>query len=128
MYVARGKITSLEADVANLKKSEATFKEKYEEAKSHREHVEVEVNAQILSKDKDLAGKDAEIVELKAQEKNESLEIDLDTEKVKADTAEEARKAAEVARKISTSALNVAQTNYVEAQLMSVVMDMQKPI
>ncbi|KAJ0539255.1 hypothetical protein HanHA300_Chr08g0284271 [Helianthus annuus] len=40
MYAARAKITSLEADVANLKKSEAAFKEKYEEAKSHRERVE----------------------------------------------------------------------------------------
>ncbi|MFS7953663.1 hypothetical protein Hanom_Chr07g00621281 [Helianthus anomalus] len=94
-------ITNLEAEVASLK-------DKYEEAKSDRERAE------ILSKDRDLAGKDAEIAELKhklfeAQEKNDSLEIDLAAEKVKVDTAKEARK-------ISTSALNVAQTNYVEAQ------------
>ncbi|MFS7929376.1 hypothetical protein Hanom_Chr04g00331821 [Helianthus anomalus] len=72
-------------------------------------------------RDRDLAGKDVEIAELKrrlfeAQEKNESLEIDLIAEKVKADTAEEARKAAEEARKINISALNDAQTNYAEAQ------------
>ncbi|KAM0044911.1 hypothetical protein Hdeb2414_s0010g00358681 [Helianthus debilis subsp. tardiflorus] len=63
------------------------------------ESVEVDLNALILSNDRDLAGKDAEIAELKrslfeAQEKNESLEIDLAMEKVKADTDEEARKAA----------------------------------
>ncbi|KAM0014046.1 hypothetical protein Hdeb2414_s0039g00735651 [Helianthus debilis subsp. tardiflorus] len=108
MYTAHTKITNLEAEVASLK-------EKYEEAKTDRERAE------ILSKDRDLAGKDAEIAELKrslfeAQEKNESLEIDLATEKVKVDTAEEARKAAEETRKISISALNVAHTNYVEAQ------------
>ncbi|KAM0035608.1 hypothetical protein Hdeb2414_s0015g00448361 [Helianthus debilis subsp. tardiflorus] len=40
----------------------------------------------------------------------------MTAEKVKADTAEEARKAAEETRQISTSALNVAQTNYSEAQ------------
>ncbi|KAM0042760.1 hypothetical protein Hdeb2414_s0010g00333571 [Helianthus debilis subsp. tardiflorus] len=71
--------------------------------------------------DKDLTGKDAEIAELKhrlfeAQEKNESLEIDLPAEKVNADTSEEARKAVEEGRKISTSAVNVALTNYAEAQ------------
>ncbi|MFS8006296.1 hypothetical protein Hanom_Chr14g01247551 [Helianthus anomalus] len=65
IYADRVKITSLEADVANLKNSEAAFKEKYEEAKSHRERVEVALNAKILSKDRDLAGKDAEIAELK---------------------------------------------------------------
>ncbi|KAF5778300.1 hypothetical protein HanRHA438_Chr12g0557251 [Helianthus annuus] len=80
MFAARAKITSLEAEVATLKKSEAALKEKYEEANSQRERVE-----------------------------NKSLEISLAAEKVKADTVEEARK-------ISTSALNVAQTNYAEAQ------------
>ncbi|MFS7986125.1 hypothetical protein Hanom_Chr11g01006721 [Helianthus anomalus] len=55
--------------------------------------AEVDLNAQILSKNRHLAGKDAEIAELKrrlfeAQKKNESLEIDLAEEKVKADTAE----------------------------------------
>ncbi|KAM0044002.1 hypothetical protein Hdeb2414_s0010g00348031 [Helianthus debilis subsp. tardiflorus] len=105
----------------------ASFKEKYEEAKSHRERVEVELNAQVLSKDRDLGKKDAEITELnrrlfKVQEKNESLGIDLGAEKVTADTAEEAHKAAEEARKISAS-LIVAQTNYAEAQ--SIVDTMQ---
>ncbi|KAM0035838.1 hypothetical protein Hdeb2414_s0015g00451251 [Helianthus debilis subsp. tardiflorus] len=75
----------------------------------------------IVSKHRDLASKDAEIVELKrrlfeAHEKNEPLEIDLEAEKVKAEIAEEARKAAEEARQIKTSALNVAQTYYAEAQ------------
>ncbi|MFS7945105.1 hypothetical protein Hanom_Chr06g00520061 [Helianthus anomalus] len=121
MFVAHARITNLEADVALLKKSEATLKEKYEEANSPRERVEVDLNARILRKDKDLAEKDAEIIELKrrlleAQEKNESLEIDLVAGKVKADTVEEARKVAEEARKISISALNVSQTKYAKAQ------------
>ncbi|MFS7929373.1 hypothetical protein Hanom_Chr04g00331791 [Helianthus anomalus] len=97
MFAACTKITNLEAEVASLK-------DKYEEAKSHRERAE-----------------DAEIAKLKrrlleAQEKNESLEIDLVAEKVKADTAEEVRKEAEQARKISISALNDAQTNYAATQ------------
>ncbi|MFS7912977.1 hypothetical protein Hanom_Chr02g00136241 [Helianthus anomalus] len=83
--------------------------------------AEVDLNAQIVSKNIDLASKDAEIAELKRRlfevhEKNESLEIDLAAEKVKADTTEEPRKAAEEACQISTSALHVAQTNYSEAQ------------
>ncbi|MFS7913794.1 hypothetical protein Hanom_Chr02g00145881 [Helianthus anomalus] len=65
MYVARTKITNLEAQVEELKKSEASYKEKYEEAKSHRERVEVDLSPQILRKDRDLAGKDTEIAELK---------------------------------------------------------------
>ncbi|KAJ0670395.1 hypothetical protein HanOQP8_Chr13g0473691 [Helianthus annuus] len=65
MFAARTKITNLEAQVTGLKKSEADFKEKYEEAKSHSERVEVELNAQILCKDRDLAGKDTKIAELK---------------------------------------------------------------
>ncbi|KAJ0779741.1 hypothetical protein HanPI659440_Chr06g0229861 [Helianthus annuus] len=47
MFAARTKITNLEAEVRGLKKSGADFKEKYEEARSHRERVEVELNAQI---------------------------------------------------------------------------------
>ncbi|MFS7936591.1 hypothetical protein Hanom_Chr05g00417351 [Helianthus anomalus] len=114
MYVACTKITNLEAEIVTLKGM-------VEEAQANKERVEVEVNAQIVNKSKDLAAKDVEIAELKrrlfeAHEKSESLEIDLAAEKVKADTAEEARKAAEEARNISTSALNVAQNNYVEAQ------------
>ncbi|MFS7966201.1 hypothetical protein Hanom_Chr09g00771071 [Helianthus anomalus] len=74
-----------------------------------------------FSKDKDLAGKDVEIAELqrrmrKAQEnleaekqKSDSLEINLAAEKVKAETAEEARK-------VSQAALNVTQDNFSEVQ------------
>ncbi|KAJ0611799.1 hypothetical protein HanHA300_Chr01g0019841 [Helianthus annuus] len=116
MFATRTKITNLEAHVKELKKSEVGYKEKYEEAKSHRERVEVDLFAQIISKDRDLAGKDAEIVELnrclrEAQEgleaerqKNESMEIDLTAEKVKADTAEEAHK-------IANSILNAMELN-----------------
>ncbi|MFS8003161.1 hypothetical protein Hanom_Chr13g01210651 [Helianthus anomalus] len=43
-----------------------------------------------------------------AHDKNESLEIDLEADRVKAETAEEAKKKAEEARDINTSALNVA--------------------
>ncbi|KAJ0725895.1 hypothetical protein HanPI659440_Chr12g0464081 [Helianthus annuus] len=50
MFAARAKITSLEAEVATLKKSEAALKEKYEEANSQRERDEVDLNARILSK------------------------------------------------------------------------------
>ncbi|KAJ0716353.1 hypothetical protein HanPI659440_Chr13g0511691 [Helianthus annuus] len=110
MFTARTKITNLEAEVSSLK-------EKIKETKPDRECAE------ILRKDRDLAGKDAEIAELKRRlfevhEKNESLEIDLAAEKVKADTTQEAHKAAEEAHQISTSALNVMQTNYSEAQSM----------
>ena len=69
---------------------------------------------QLSSKDRDLHAKDAEIAELKRRlneqiDRCESLEIDLEAERVKAATAEEARA-------VSTAALNVAQTNYSEAQ------------
>ncbi|KAJ0668714.1 hypothetical protein HanPI659440_Chr17g0692711 [Helianthus annuus] len=65
--------------------------------------------------------KDVEIAKLKRRlqeqvDKSESFEIDLEAEKVKAATAEEAKQKAEEARDISTSALNVAQNNYSEAQ------------
>ncbi|MFS7921080.1 hypothetical protein Hanom_Chr03g00232481 [Helianthus anomalus] len=77
--------------------------------------------SQVPSKDKDLVAKDIEIAELKRRlqeqtDKSESLEIDLEAERVKAATAEEAKKKVEEARDVSTSALNVAQTNYSEAQ------------
>ncbi|MFS7977807.1 hypothetical protein Hanom_Chr10g00908271 [Helianthus anomalus] len=114
MYAARTKITNLEAEVANLKG-------KVEEAQADRERIEVEFSARMVNKDKDLAAKDVEIAELKhrlfeAYEKSESLEIDLEAERVKAETAEEARRAVEEALNINTSALNVAQNNYSEAQ------------
>ena len=72
------------------------------------------MKVQLSSKDKDLLAKDIEIAELKRRlndqvDRCESLEIDLEAEKVKAATAEEART-------VSAAALNVAQTNYSEAQ------------
>ncbi|KAM0034897.1 hypothetical protein Hdeb2414_s0015g00440121 [Helianthus debilis subsp. tardiflorus] len=75
----------------------------------------------VASQYKDLNAKDVEIAELKHRlqeqtDKSESLEIDLEAERVKAATAEEAKQKAEEARDISTSALNVAQNNYSEAQ------------
>ncbi|KAM0040133.1 hypothetical protein Hdeb2414_s0012g00390211 [Helianthus debilis subsp. tardiflorus] len=106
MYATRLKITNLEAEVA-------TLKGKVEKAKAAKERVEVELNARFVNKDKDLAEKDVEIAELKhrlleAHDKSESLEIDLEAERVRADTAEEAKKAVVEACDISTSALNVA--------------------
>ncbi|KAJ0539635.1 hypothetical protein HanHA300_Chr08g0288631 [Helianthus annuus] len=121
MFSARTEITNLKARVEELKKSEAYYKDKYEEAKSHRERVEVELSQQSISKDKDLAGKDVEIAKLlrglrevqeslKAErQKSDSIEIDLTAEKVKAETADEAHKA-------SQAALNVAQENYAEVE------------
>ncbi|KAJ0863996.1 hypothetical protein HanPSC8_Chr12g0536551 [Helianthus annuus] len=111
MYAARSKITDLEAQIA-------TLKGKVEQVEANKGRVEADLNAR---KDKELAAKDVEIAELKrrlfeAHDKNESLEIDLEAERVKAETAEEAKKKAEEARDISTSALNVAQNNYAEAQ------------
>ncbi|KAJ0850767.1 hypothetical protein HanPSC8_Chr13g0584681 [Helianthus annuus] len=112
-YAARQKIVDLEAKVADLTS-------KVEEAqgeKAAKQQVEVElseVKLQLSSKDRDLHAKDAEIAELKRRlneqiDRCESLEIDLEAERVKAATAEEARA-------VSTAALNVAQTNYSEAQ------------
>ncbi|KAM0017090.1 hypothetical protein Hdeb2414_s0028g00704071 [Helianthus debilis subsp. tardiflorus] len=70
MYVARSKITDLEAQIA-------TLKGKVEDAKAEKGRIEV------ASKDKDLMAKDVGIVELNrrlfdAHDKNESLEIDLE--------------------------------------------------
>ncbi|MFS7920834.1 hypothetical protein Hanom_Chr03g00229431 [Helianthus anomalus] len=106
MYAVRSKITDLEAEIA-------TIKGKVEEAQADKERVEAEVNVRLASKDKYLATKDVEIAELKrrlfkAHDKNELLEIDLEAERVKAETAEEAKKKAMEARDIHTSALNVA--------------------
>ncbi|MFS7999152.1 hypothetical protein Hanom_Chr12g01162621 [Helianthus anomalus] len=63
-----------------------------------------ETKVQLSNKDKDLQAKDVEIAELKRRlneqiDKCESLEIDLEAEKVKAADAEEARA-------VSTAALN----------------------
>ncbi|KAJ0507133.1 hypothetical protein HanIR_Chr11g0502981 [Helianthus annuus] len=113
-YAARQKIVDLEAKVADLTS-------KVEEAQERRlpssrwRLVELsEVKVQLSSKDRDLHAKDVEIAELKRRlneqiDRCESLEIDLEAERVKAATAEEARA-------VSTAALNVAQTNYSEAQ------------
>ncbi|KAJ0789431.1 hypothetical protein HanPI659440_Chr05g0203491 [Helianthus annuus] len=80
-----------------------------------------ELKAQVAGKDRDLLSKDVEIVELKCRlreqiERSVSLEIDLEAEKSKVATAKEAKQKAEEARAISTTALNVAQNNYSEAQ------------
>ncbi|MFS7981506.1 hypothetical protein Hanom_Chr10g00951731 [Helianthus anomalus] len=129
MFVAHTKITNLKVRVEELTKFEADFKERYEEAKSHRERVDwervevlqVELEQKLIVKDKDLAGKDVEIAELKRRlhesqetleaekQKGKSLEIDLMAERVKAESAKEARM-------VSQMALNVAQDNYVEVQ------------
>ncbi|KAJ0652816.1 hypothetical protein HanOQP8_Chr15g0576451 [Helianthus annuus] len=114
MYAAHSKITELEGQVADLKK-------KVEDAQAVKEQAEAELKAQISGKDRDLSDKDVEIAELKRRlheqiERSESLEIDLEAEKYKAATAEEAKRKAEEARDISTTALNVAQNNYSEAQ------------
>ncbi|KAF5822517.1 hypothetical protein HanXRQr2_Chr01g0027441 [Helianthus annuus] len=112
-YAARQKIVDLEAKIAELTS-------KVEEAhgeKAVRQQLEVELSeakVQLSGKDRDLQAKDVEIDDLKRRlneqiDKCESLEIDLGAEKVKAATAEEARA-------VSTAALNVAQTNYSEAQ------------
>ncbi|KAM0021182.1 hypothetical protein Hdeb2414_s0011g00359491 [Helianthus debilis subsp. tardiflorus] len=93
MYAARSKITKLEAEIATLK---GTFKE----AQADKERVEIaELKRRLFT----------------ADDKNESLEIDLEAKRVKAETAEEAKRAAVEAHDISTSALNVAQNNYAEA-------------
>ncbi|MFS7957749.1 hypothetical protein Hanom_Chr07g00670081 [Helianthus anomalus] len=112
-YAARQKIIDLEAKVAEL-----TLKvEETQGEKAAKQQMEVELSeakVQLSTKDKDLQAKDVEIAELKRRlneqiDKCESLEIDLEAEKVKATDAEEARA-------VSTAALNVAQTNYSEAQ------------
>ncbi|MFS7980919.1 hypothetical protein Hanom_Chr10g00944821 [Helianthus anomalus] len=106
MYVARSKITDLEAQIATLTK-------KVEDVEADKERV--------ASKDKDLHTKDVEITELKRRlheqtDKNESLEIDLEAERVKVATAEEAKQRADEARDISATTFNVAQNNYSEVQ------------
>ncbi|KAJ0501510.1 hypothetical protein HanHA300_Chr11g0401611 [Helianthus annuus] len=106
MYAARAKITDLEAQNATLTK-------KVEDIEADKERFEAELKAQVASKDKDLHAKDVEIAKLKRRlreqtDKSESLEIDLEAERVKATTAEEAKQRAKEARDINTSALNVA--------------------
>ncbi|MFS7968318.1 hypothetical protein Hanom_Chr09g00796021 [Helianthus anomalus] len=102
MFTARAEITSFKARVEELKKSDPDYKDRYEEAKSHGERVEL--SQQLISKDRDLVGKDVGISELQrhlheaqeslevAKQKNDSLEIDIVAE-------------------------NVAQENYAKVQL-----------
>ncbi|KAF5806831.1 hypothetical protein HanXRQr2_Chr05g0226211 [Helianthus annuus] len=89
-YAARQKIVDLEAKVADLTS-------KVEEAhgeKAAKQQMEVELSeakVQLSSKDRDLHAKDAEIAELKRRlneqiDRCESLEIDLEAERVKAAT------------------------------------------
>ncbi|KAJ0614487.1 hypothetical protein HanIR_Chr02g0063001 [Helianthus annuus] len=112
-FAARNKIVDLEGKVAELTaKVEDAQAEKT--AKQQMEAELAETKVQLSSKDKDLLAKDVEIAELKRRlndqiDRYESLEIDLEAERVKAATAEEARA-------VSAAALNVAQTNYSEAQ------------
>ncbi|MFS8018861.1 hypothetical protein Hanom_Chr15g01397031 [Helianthus anomalus] len=85
MYAARAKIIDFEAQNATLTKK-----------------VEEKLKAQVASRDKDLHAKDVEVAELKRRlrehtDKSESLEIDLEAERVKAATAEEAKQKAEEA-------------------------------
>ncbi|KAM0015456.1 putative microtubule-associated protein 7 family [Helianthus debilis subsp. tardiflorus] len=112
-YALRQKVVDLEAKVADL----TTKVEEAQGEKTAKQQMEVELSqakVQLSNKDKDLQAKDVENAELKRRlndqiDKCESLEIDLEAEKVKAADAEEARA-------VSTAALNVAQTNYSEAQ------------
>ncbi|KAM0043714.1 hypothetical protein Hdeb2414_s0010g00344481 [Helianthus debilis subsp. tardiflorus] len=80
MYATRSKITDLEAQNATLTK-------KVEDVEVDKERVEAELKAQVASKDKDLHAKDVEIAELKRRlreqtDKSESLDIDLEAEKM----------------------------------------------
>ncbi|MFS7929218.1 hypothetical protein Hanom_Chr04g00329911 [Helianthus anomalus] len=89
MHAARSKITDHEAQIV-------TLKGKVEEAEADKGRVEAELKAQVASKDKDLSAKDVENAELNRQlheayDKIELLEIDLEAERVKAATAEEAK-------------------------------------
>ncbi|KAJ0604787.1 hypothetical protein HanRHA438_Chr02g0067441 [Helianthus annuus] len=83
--------------------------------------VQVELEEQLVSKDRDKVGKDVEIAELQRRlresenepeaekRKAESLEIDLEAERIKSESAEEASK-------VIQAALDVAQDNYDEVQ------------
>ncbi|MFS7944139.1 hypothetical protein Hanom_Chr06g00508571 [Helianthus anomalus] len=101
----------------DLIKSKADFDERYEAAKVHRERAEQnqeELRQQLIPKDKDMVGKDAEIAEFlrrlhESTEKVDSLEIDFQAENKKAENAIEACK-------FCQAALDVAQDNYPEVQ------------
>ncbi|KAJ0447615.1 hypothetical protein HanOQP8_Chr17g0661071 [Helianthus annuus] len=117
-YAARNKITELEGKIVELTG-------KVEDAQASKEMLRfvelAEVKAQLSGRDKDLTARDVEIAELKRRlreqvDKSESLEIDLEAERSKTVSAEEARQKAEEARAISSTPLNVAQNNYAEVQ------------
>ncbi|KAF5782587.1 hypothetical protein HanRHA438_Chr11g0510381 [Helianthus annuus] len=122
--MTRTEITNLKARVEELTKSKTDFEERHEAVKSHREHTEVlqvELEQQLITKNKDMVGKDVEIAELKRclresekaleaeKQKAESLETDHEAEKLKSEFAEEPRK-------VTQAALYVAQDNYAEVQ------------
>ncbi|MFS8003739.1 hypothetical protein Hanom_Chr13g01217441 [Helianthus anomalus] len=148
MYSTRTEIANLKAQVEAHTKSKADFEERYEVTKSHRKCAEilqvfivsicakqiteterlnkllivhVELEEQLVSKDRYMVGKDVEIVELKCRlresekelegekQKAESLEIDLEAERLKSESAEEARK-------FIQAAIDVAQDKYAEVQ------------
>ncbi|XP_021974836.1 uncharacterized protein LOC110869944 [Helianthus annuus] len=104
-FAARNKIVDLEAKIVEL----TARVEDAQAEKAAKQQIEVEltdVKVQLSSKDKDLYAKDVEIAELKRRlneqiNRCESLEIDLEAERVKAATAEEARA-------VSAAALNGA--------------------
>ncbi|KAJ0702833.1 hypothetical protein HanPI659440_Chr14g0544141 [Helianthus annuus] len=114
MYAERSKITDLEAEIA-------TLKGKVEEVQADKERcVECGHGEQGQGSSYkgcgDCRAEAPKRLLFEAHDKNESLEIDLEAERVKAKTAEEEKKKADEARDISTSAVNVAQNNYAEAQ------------
>ncbi|MFS7967036.1 hypothetical protein Hanom_Chr09g00781001 [Helianthus anomalus] len=104
-------IVDLRAQNEELTKSKADLEERYEAAKVHRER---RVEATIFSKDRNMEGKDLEIAEFKrrlreSQEKVDSLEIDVEAEKERAESAIEAHN-------VFQAALDVAWDNYTEIQ------------
>ncbi|KAM0039673.1 hypothetical protein Hdeb2414_s0012g00384751 [Helianthus debilis subsp. tardiflorus] len=119
MHKTRKENVNLKAHAETLTKKNAELQAQLDEARSHRERAEQrqeELKKQLAARERDLSGKDVEIVRLKrclldTQDKCESLEIDLGAEKERAD-------AAEGALNVAQTSLNVAQDNYVEAQTM----------
>ncbi|KAF5818517.1 hypothetical protein HanXRQr2_Chr02g0066201 [Helianthus annuus] len=67
MYSARTEIANLKAQFEALTKSKADFEERYEAAKSHRERAEilqVDLEEQLISKDRDMVDKNLEITDV----------------------------------------------------------------
>ncbi|KAJ0588036.1 hypothetical protein HanIR_Chr04g0169991 [Helianthus annuus] len=103
MFAARTEITNLKARVEELTKSEEDFKE----SSSLTIRTWLARTLRLLSSNVTCVSHNKRL-RLKSK-KGESLEIDLTTERVKAKSAEEARK-------VCRAALNVAQDNYSEVQ------------